>query len=96
MEKKPYSGELASYLIEESAFSGEWNEDESGEWSESEDDEMGFGLFYSVQTVEDHVLRSTDGEIKQPTVSKDKLGSIFRAQQLVRCSLKLCLRYLNL
>lgn len=88
MEKKPCSGKLTSVLKSGGGGDGDdggddWNE--SGEGSESEDDEMGFDLFDDVEM--DLVPTSIDSQIKQPKVSKDRLGSIFRAQQLVRCSL---------
>ena len=56
----------------------DWNE--SAELSES-DDEMGYCIFGYAEPA------SIDSQIKQPKVSKDRLGSIFSVQQLVRRSL---------
>ena len=92
VEKKPCGGDA------DGDSKDDWNE--SGEWSESEDDEMGFGLFDDGRKAKesdrrgsfgyvemDLVPTSIDSQIKQPKISEDMVGSIFRAQQLVRRSL---------
>ena len=81
----------------------DWDELELSEiWSENEDEQMCYDVYANVSVVKDkekrgsfggverdHVPTPFDIQMKQPKISKDKLGSIFRAQQLVRHSLNI-------